>query len=167
MTPHIVTPNVWQIQDSQGMFGATDLDNKVIWAPRGTSPEAKAIRLHEVLHALTSTTDPLTNNAQAYTWLDDARIDYLVDDFAGDYRTGIREFRYKDIDKWLDYGNKKSRRQQIKAALLGRGYRMPHITSNKEDMIWAVTTLGHLSSKTVTHASMLEIAYQLDNKYPE
>lgn len=156
----------WTIQESHNAQGTTDHYLRIITAPTVSGPTGLAIRLHEALHATTSEPKKPDKNREAFEWLEEARIDYIVDDISKAARKGIRIHRQVDVDKWLSWGAKWNERMCAKTAIIGRGYRLNHIFENKpEDQRFIANILGQLSANP-PHEELLRLAATVDEKYP-
>lgn len=156
----------WQVRDSMGAHGSTDHYLKIIAAPTFEGPTGLAIRLHEALHAASSPPKKPDKHREAYEWLEEARIDYIVDEISKAARKGIRIHRQVDVDKWLSWGARWNLRTCAKTAIIGRGYRLNHIFENKtEDQLFIAHCLGQLSANP-PNEKLLELAEKIDQRYP-
>jgi len=155
----------WIIRDSGGLWGSTDHATGVISAPPGNDYIATAIRVHELLHAWTSNPTKPKDHEEAFSWLEEARIDYLVSKLSQRCHAGITRHRQIDVDNWVKYGDL-TQRSRAKAVLISRGYRMANILEGMpEDKRFIGNLLRELSHEP-TYQTVVELAIEFDEQYP-
>lgn len=134
----------WRVEETDWKYGHSDWQSMTLMAPRGDMPVDKAIRAHEALHIIYSPKHKPWRY-ESWEWLEDARIDWMVEDFGPEYRQGIRAFRQSDVNQWLRYG-KKTRRNAAKCAIIGRGYQVENLFTEYDDRVFIAKMLAKLSS---------------------
>lgn len=136
----------WRIIESSSGKGHTDHDGQVMVVPKGDTPMNKAVRAHEYFHATTSPVKKPLLNRSEWEWLEEARIDWMVDNIGGEYRMGIRAFRQSDVHNWLLWGDKANLRVGVKTAIISRGHKMADYIKDPADRVFIAKILAKLSA---------------------
>lgn len=156
--------NEWTVKDSQGPWGSTDHYGHIISAPTGTDKISKAIRMHELHHAMDPEPNKPIGHEEAYEWLTEARIDFLISKMDKDLQVGIMLHRHIDVDKWVQWNDRDDERLAAKAAIIGRGYKLSDILKKPEDRIFVSRMLGQLSANP-PKAEVIAMAVAFDNHF--